>query len=87
MKSRFEKNFYIVDFSNYKIESLAVQKSRYCRACAETHEVEVDHKSRATREFKNQRGEKLGLLLFQFAKFNKKAFLGVNDFLIRLRHP
>ena len=35
MKSLFEKNFYIVDFSNYKIESLAVQKSNYCRVCAE----------------------------------------------------
>jgi uncharacterized protein YecE (DUF72 family) len=30
-------------------------------------------------------GEKLGPLLFQFGYFNKKAFLGVNDFLARLR--
>jgi uncharacterized protein YecE (DUF72 family) len=30
-------------------------------------------------------GEKLGPLLFQFGYFNKKAFLGVNDFLVRLR--
>jgi uncharacterized protein YecE (DUF72 family) len=29
-------------------------------------------------------GEKLGPLLFQFGYFNKKAFLGVNDFLARL---
>jgi uncharacterized protein YecE (DUF72 family) len=29
-------------------------------------------------------GEKLGPLLFQFPYFNKKAFLGVNDFLARL---
>jgi uncharacterized protein YecE (DUF72 family) len=29
-------------------------------------------------------GEKLGPLLFQFGYFNKKAFLGVNDFLPRL---
>ena len=29
-------------------------------------------------------GEKLGPLLFQFGYFNKKAFVGVNDFLIRL---
>jgi uncharacterized protein YecE (DUF72 family) len=29
-------------------------------------------------------GDKLGPLLFQFAYFNKKAFLGVNDFLARL---
>jgi uncharacterized protein YecE (DUF72 family) len=30
-------------------------------------------------------GEKLGPLLFQFGYFNKKAFVGVNDFLSRLR--
>jgi len=30
-------------------------------------------------------GEKLGPLLFQFGYFNKEAFLGVNDFLARLR--
>ena len=30
-------------------------------------------------------GEKLGPLLFQFGYFNKKAFLGVNDFLALLR--
>jgi uncharacterized protein YecE (DUF72 family) len=29
-------------------------------------------------------GEKLGPLLFQFAYFNKKTFIGVNDFLARL---
>ncbi len=29
-------------------------------------------------------GDKLGPLLFQFGYFNKKAFLGVNDFLARL---
>src|SRR5208282_1620308 len=29
-------------------------------------------------------GEKLGPLLFQFGYFNKKAFIGVNDFLTRL---
>jgi len=31
-------------------------------------------------------GEELGPLLFQFGYFNKKVFLGVNDFLARLRH-
>jgi uncharacterized protein YecE (DUF72 family) len=30
-------------------------------------------------------GEKLGPLLFQFGYFNKKVFVGVNDFLARLR--
>ena len=30
-------------------------------------------------------GDKLGPLLFQFGYFNKKAFVGVNDFLARLR--
>jgi uncharacterized protein YecE (DUF72 family) len=30
-------------------------------------------------------GEKLGPLLFQFGYFNEKAFLGVNDFLSRLK--
>jgi len=30
-------------------------------------------------------GEKLGPLLFQFGYFNKRAFVGVNDFLARLR--
>jgi uncharacterized protein YecE (DUF72 family) len=30
-------------------------------------------------------GEKLGPLLFQFGYFNKKAFVGINDFLARLR--
>src|SRR2546428_10331671 len=30
-------------------------------------------------------GGKLGPLLFQFGYFNKKAFVGVNDFLARLR--
>ena len=30
-------------------------------------------------------GEKLGPLLLQFGYFNKKAFIGVNDFLARLR--
>jgi uncharacterized protein YecE (DUF72 family) len=29
-------------------------------------------------------GEKLGPLLFQFGYFNRKAFVGVNDFLARL---
>lgn len=29
-------------------------------------------------------GEKLGPLLFQFGYFNRKAFVGVNDFLVRL---
>jgi len=29
-------------------------------------------------------GEKLGSLLFQFEYFNKKVFVGVNDFLARL---
>ena len=29
-------------------------------------------------------GEQLGPLLFQFGYFNKKAFIGVNDFLARL---
>src|SRR5260370_20508411 len=30
-------------------------------------------------------GEKMGPLLLQFGYFNKKAFVGVNDFLARLR--
>jgi uncharacterized protein YecE (DUF72 family) len=30
-------------------------------------------------------GDKLGPLLFQFGYFNKKAFVGINDFLARLR--
>ncbi len=53
-----------------------------------THEkvlVDCDADFKQFVEAMDYLGEKLGPLLFQFGYFNKKAFLGVNDFLARLR--
>src|ERR1700688_2072882 len=53
-----------------------------------THEkvlVDCDAEFKQFMEAMGCLGEKLGPLLFQFGYFNKKAFLGVNDFLARLR--
>ena len=53
-----------------------------------THEnvlVDCDAEFKEFMEVMDLLGEKLGPLLFQFGYFNKKAFLGVNDFLARLR--
>jgi uncharacterized protein YecE (DUF72 family) len=53
-----------------------------------THEkvlVDCDAVFKEFMEVMDCLGEKLGPLLFQFGYFNKKAFLGVNDFLARLR--
>ena len=52
-----------------------------------THEkvlVDCDAEFKQFMEVMDLLGEKLGPLLFQFGYFNKKAFLGVNDFLARL---
>ena len=53
-----------------------------------THEkvlVECDAEFKQFIEVMDTLGDKLGPLLFQFRYFNKKAFLGVSDFLARLR--
>jgi len=53
-----------------------------------THEkvlVDCDEEFKQFVETMDVLGEKLGPLLLQFGYFNKKAFLGVNDFLARLR--
>jgi len=53
-----------------------------------THEkvlVDCDAEFKQFLEAMDCLGDKLGPLLFQFGYFNRKAFLGVNDFLARLR--
>jgi uncharacterized protein YecE (DUF72 family) len=53
-----------------------------------THEkvlVDCDAEFKQFMEVMDLLGEKLGPLLLQFGYFNKKAFVGVNDFLARLR--
>ena len=53
-----------------------------------THEkvlVDCDAEFKPFIEVMDHLGEKLGPLLLQFGYFNKKAFVGVNDFLARLR--
>jgi uncharacterized protein YecE (DUF72 family) len=53
-----------------------------------THEqvlVDCDAEFKQFIEVMDNLGEKLGPLLLQFGYFNKKAFVGVNDFLARLR--
>src|ERR1039458_5283492 len=53
-----------------------------------THEkvlADCDSEFKQFIEVMDNLGEKLGPLLLQFGYFNKKAFLGVNDFLARLR--
>jgi uncharacterized protein YecE (DUF72 family) len=53
-----------------------------------THEkvlIDCDAEFKQFIEVMDNLGEKLGPLLLQFGYFNKKAFVGVNDFLVRLR--
>lgn len=53
-----------------------------------THEkvlVDCDAEFKQFIEVMDNLGEKLGPLLLQFGYFNKKAFVGVNDFLTRLK--
>jgi uncharacterized protein YecE (DUF72 family) len=53
-----------------------------------THEtvlVDCDAEFKQFTDVMDILGEKLGPLLFQFGYFNKKVFVGVNDFLARLR--
>jgi uncharacterized protein YecE (DUF72 family) len=53
-----------------------------------THEkvlVDCDTEFKQFVEVMDNLGEKLGPLLFQFGYFNKKAFIGVTDFLARLK--
>src|ERR1700674_5795821 len=53
-----------------------------------THEqvlVDCDTEFKQFVEVMDLLGDKRGPLLFQFEYFNKKVFLGVNDFLARLR--
>src|SRR5450756_2627363 len=47
--------------------------------------VDCDAEFKQFVEVMDSLGEKLGPLLFQFGYFNKKAFVGINDFLARLR--
>jgi uncharacterized protein YecE (DUF72 family) len=47
--------------------------------------VDCDAEFKEFIEVMDALGEKLGPLLLQFGYFNKKAFVGVNDFLARLR--
>jgi uncharacterized protein YecE (DUF72 family) len=53
-----------------------------------THEkvlVDCDAEFKEFVQMMDLLGDKLGPLLLQFGYFNKKAFVGVNDFLVRLR--
>ena len=61
--------------------------NKAARAASTNEKVLVDCDSEFKRfmEVIDILGEKLGPLLFQFGYFNRKAFLGVNDFLARLR--
>ena len=58
--------------------------NKAARAASTNEKVLVDCDSEFM-EVMDILGEKLGPLLFRFGYFNRKAFLGVNDFLARLR--
>ncbi len=88
-----------VDSTFYRIPSLSTVKGWYEKTpkgfifAAKipqvfTHEkvlVDCDDDMAQFMKVMEALGEKLGPLLFQFGYFNKKAFVGVNDFLARLR--
>ncbi len=88
-----------VDSTFYRIPSLSTVKGWYEKTpkgfifAAKipqviTHEkvlVDCEAKFKQFMDVMDILGEKLGPLLFQFEYFNKKAFVGVNDFLARLR--
>jgi uncharacterized protein YecE (DUF72 family) len=68
--------------------SLKTPKGFVFAAKVITHEkvlVDCEAEFKQFMEAMDSLGEKLGPLLFQFGYFNKKAFVGVNDFLARLR--
>ncbi len=87
-----------VDSSFYRTPSLSTVKSWYAKTpkgflfAAKvpqtiTHEKVLQDCEEELAQFlkvMDALGEKLGPLLFQFGYFNKKAFVGVNDFLARL---
>jgi uncharacterized protein YecE (DUF72 family) len=87
-----------VDSTYYRTPALATVKQWYKRTPAGflfaakvpqkiTHEkvlVDCDQDLAEFLRVMDALGEKLGPLLFQFPYFNKKAFVGVNDFLGRL---
>jgi uncharacterized protein YecE (DUF72 family) len=87
-----------VDSTFYRAPSLSTVKGWYSKTPAGflfaakvpqtiTHEKVLRDCDEELSEFlkaMDALGEKLGPLLFQFGYFNKKAFLGVNDFLDRL---
>jgi uncharacterized protein YecE (DUF72 family) len=88
-----------VDSTFYRIPSLSTVKGWYEKTAKGfifaakipqviTHEkvlVNCDDDVAQFLKVMDALGEKLGPLLFQFGYFNKKAFVGVNDFLARLR--
>jgi uncharacterized protein YecE (DUF72 family) len=88
-----------VDSTFYRIPSLSTVKGWYEKTpkgfifAAKipqivTHEkvlVDCDDEMAQFLKVMDALGEKLGPLLLQFGYFNKKAFVGVNDFLARLR--
>jgi uncharacterized protein YecE (DUF72 family) len=87
-----------VDSTFYRTPSLATVKDWYFKTPKGfiftakvpqkiTHEkvlVDCDEDLARFLKVMDAHGEKLGPLLFQFGYFNKKAFIGVNDFLARL---
>lgn len=87
-----------VDSTFYRIPALSTVKGWYAKTPpgfvfaakipqAITHEKVLQDCDAELSEFlkvMDALGEKLGPLLFQFGYFNKKAFIGVNDFLARL---
>jgi uncharacterized protein YecE (DUF72 family) len=88
-----------VDSTFYRIPSLSTVKGWYEKTLKGfifaakipqfiTHEkvlVDCDEDMSQFLKVMDALGEKLGPLLFLFGYFNKKAFVGVNDFLARLR--
>jgi uncharacterized protein YecE (DUF72 family) len=88
-----------IDSTFYRTPAASVVKGWYAKTPpgflfaakipqAITHEkvlVDCDAEFKQFIEVMDNLGEKLGPLLLQFGYFNKKAFVGVNDFLARLR--
>jgi uncharacterized protein YecE (DUF72 family) len=78
-----------VDSTFYRTPSLSTVKGWNAKVPQIiTHEkvlVDCDVEFKQFVETMELLGEKLGPLLLQFSYFNKKAFVGVNDFLARLR--
>jgi uncharacterized protein YecE (DUF72 family) len=62
-----------------------INKAGRATSINEKAPVDCDSEFKRFMEVMDILGEKLGPLLFQFGYFNRKTFLGVNDFFARLR--